>query len=55
MKRRKFQPAEDILVEFGKVGEVDMGVKGNYTISFANSSEFCIVVADVRYLYIGEE
>jgi len=29
MKRRKFQPAEDILVELGKVGEVDREVKGN--------------------------
>jgi len=27
MKRRKFQPAEDILVEFGKVGEADRRLK----------------------------
>jgi len=28
MKRRKFQPAEDILVELGKVGEADRGLRG---------------------------
>ena len=28
MKRRKFRPAEDILVEFGKVEEIDRGLRG---------------------------